>query len=822
MSARGLPSPIAQRRRDAGLTQEELAERAGLSVRGLRDLERGAVGRPRRTTLVRLADALGLDGTDRDRFVRGDLAPLPGRQPVPAQLPPTPTYLVGRAPELTRLDELFAARRDRRLVVTVDGIGGVGKTALVTSWAHAHRDDFPDGQLFVDLRGQSSDAPVRPTRALSTLISALGVPGQQIPPDLEGRTALLRTVVADRRLLLVADNARSAEQVRPLLPGGPSCVVLVTSRRRLDGLAIRDDSWRISLGELPRREATALFRAALPGTEHPDPTTEREVIDLCAGLPLAIRLAAGRAAEPESAVHIGADLLVGDDPPDSSIEPPDEATDLESVFSWSLAGLSPSTTRAFLLLGCHPGPTFTIADLATLTGLGDELARRSVRELVVASLVNVAGGPVYRLHDLLARFARRRGRAALGAEEQERALERLLDRLVEHCDAAQQALEPTIPVRVPGHVPRRSPPTRFDDRTAALAWLDAERPTLVAAATAAVALRRPYTQQLAGLLYRYLVVMGHRDEAQSIAADALRAAEQRGDLASQTRLHADLAAMDATRGRARDGIRHAEAALSIARGRGQAAEQARAALFLGNLHGQLGDNLGAVAYLGVCLDVADDTRPELLVAARNQLGHASIRLGRTAEAVEHLRASEALAETIGDQSGHVHALTLLGEAWLWLDEVAQASGALVEASGRAEELDVAEARAWCRARVAMLGLRRDRPGSAWADADEAVRLAQQDGNPYLVAEMLVVRGAAALATGDLALAARDFTEASTLAARTHDGYEEANALQGLARASTSPAVARDAAARATLLGERLRMPAGGGSAALQMLDRRRP
>ncbi|HZB51280.1 MAG TPA: AAA family ATPase, partial [Mycobacteriales bacterium] len=268
------PGALRRRRLAARLSQERLAELSGISARAIRDMERGRVCRPRPESVRLLGAALGLTGSDLVDFRRladdaywADRGPgaAPARSPAVAQLPAAVAGFTGRRDDLDRLDRLLAGPHEAGSgrVVLVTGPPGVGKTALAVQWAHRAAGAFPDGQLHVDLRGYDPDQPVTAAEALAGFLRALGVTGDAVAYDLAERAATYRTLLAERRLLVVLDNALSTEQVAPLLPGTGSCPVLVTSRGSLPGLVARHGAYRLKLGLLPEPDAVDLLRVLI-------------------------------------------------------------------------------------------------------------------------------------------------------------------------------------------------------------------------------------------------------------------------------------------------------------------------------------------------------------------------------------------------------------------------------------------------------------------------------------------------------------------------------------------------------------------------------
>jgi DNA-binding SARP family transcriptional activator len=339
--------------------------------------------------------------------LRSDLPrPAGPPPPVPAQLPADVVAFTGRDDELAELDRLAAAAGREPVLVCLTGMAGAGKTATAVHWAHRVRDRFPDGQLYLDLRGYDPEQPVSPADALAGFLTALLPSGVDIPLTVADRAARFRTEVAARRMLVLLDNAATVEQVRPLLPGTASCVVVVTSRDSLTGLVALHGAHRMVVDQLPGADAVALLRRLVGPRVDLEPDAAVALTERCARLPLTVRvaaeLAASRPAAPLAGLvdELGADqrtldLLSGGD---------DQRAAVRSVFSWSLRQLSAEATRAFALLGSHPAPTFDAYALATLADCALDQARNMLESLVRAHLVQ----PVpdrYVMHDLLRAYA---------------------------------------------------------------------------------------------------------------------------------------------------------------------------------------------------------------------------------------------------------------------------------------------------------------------------------------------------------------------------------------------------------------------------------
>jgi hypothetical protein len=323
--------------------------------------------------------------------IEGLPGPAAAPVPVPRELPADVGGFTGRAIELAELDLLLPSPAEQHdgaagpvVISAVSGTAGVGKTALAVRWAHRMADAFPDGQLYVNLRGYDPDRPVPAAEALAGFLRALGVAGQEIPLEEAERAARFRSLLAGRRLLVVLDNAATVEQVRPLLPGSPSVMVLVTSRDALAGLVARDGARRLDLDLLPAADAAALLRALIGGRAEADPAAAEMLAGLCARLPLALRVAAELAiSRPDTPLAVLATELAGEADRLALLDAGgDPRSAVASVFSWSYQHLTGDAARMFRLLGLHPGPDFdryaaaATVDRATMTRPPNTTSRR--------------------------------------------------------------------------------------------------------------------------------------------------------------------------------------------------------------------------------------------------------------------------------------------------------------------------------------------------------------------------------------------------------------------------------------------------------------
>jgi DNA-binding SARP family transcriptional activator len=388
--------------------RQRLAEDLGLDVGpALRDLELAILrneappepGGARSQALVSVRSAPGA-ARDAD-------------SPVPAQLPSAAAGFAGRDSDLAELDALLAGRSPGGPVVVITGTAGVGKTALAVHWAQRHRDEFPDGQLYVNLAGYAPAPPLPPERALAGFLRALGVPAERIPPEGDEAAALYRSLLADRRVLLVLDNARSPDQVRPLLPGGAGCLTVITSRDRLAGLAVREGARLLPLDVLCPGEALEVLAGVL-GADRvgADPDAAAEVAALCAGLPLALRIAAAHltrhARQPMGG--FAAQLRAGNRLSMLSVAG-DEQSAVRASFDLSYAALRPAARRMFLLAGLNPGGDLSARAAAALGAVPAGAARDALADLTEAHLMDEDVPGRFGMHDLLRLYAGDRARA---------------------------------------------------------------------------------------------------------------------------------------------------------------------------------------------------------------------------------------------------------------------------------------------------------------------------------------------------------------------------------------------------------------------------
>ncbi|GAA1225245.1 hypothetical protein GCM10009665_14460 [Kitasatospora nipponensis] len=476
---------LRRAREGSRLTLEGLAAASGVSVRAIGDMERGR-SLPRPSTLTELLNALDLDETGRRTLEsaarRG--GPVPERR-IPRQLPPDLRAFRGRQDVLTRLLRIGCgsdAAAGHPPVAAVGGMAGVGKTSLAVHWAHRVADRFPDGQLYVNLRGfDPSASSLDPGEVLGGFLTALGVAGASIPDGTEERTALFRAQIADRRMIVVLDNARDSQQVRPLLPKTSGCLTVITSRNHLTGLAATDEAHLIDLGLWTAGEAVEVLSARI-GAERAavDPTSAAELAQQCGGLPLAVAiLGAQLAAEPALSLRVAADELTRTHSRLDALSTDDPGTDIRAVFSCSYRALDPASARLFRHLTLLPGPVFSAEAAASTVGEPIATARRLLRCLTSASLLTRDADGHFVLHDLV----REHAADLLDRESDDRhaAELRLLEYLRHNARAAVRALETRLVLDLDQDPDPRVALLPFDNREQAIAWFQQEERTILAA-----------------------------------------------------------------------------------------------------------------------------------------------------------------------------------------------------------------------------------------------------------------------------------------------------------------------------------------------------
>ncbi|MGH3623613.1 MAG: ATP-binding protein [Sciscionella sp.] len=452
----------------------------------------------------------------------------------------------------------------------VTGTAGVGKTSLALHWAHRIREHFPDGQLYINLRGYDPGTPVTPAQALDYFLRALDVQASAIPADLDARAALYRSLLAERRILVLLDNAATTGQVRPLLPGTAGCLVVVTSRSRLSGLVFRDGAHRLSLDVLTEPEAVALLRTVTAGYRaEADAEQLIALARLCARLPLALRIAAEHAARRPK---MPLDELISDLRDESglwdalSADDDEEADAIRTVFAWSYRALPGDAARMFRLLGLHPGPEFSAAAAGALAGTSIGQVRRLLDILVGAHLLEQSAPDRYQFHDLLRAYATDQAHQEETTETRQLALRRTLTWYLHSVDAAQALISPLEP-RVALDPPEQDvTPLSFTNVGEATRWYEAERANLVAATHAAADVGQYQTAWQLPVVLRS-IYMRHNpfDDWLTTARIGLDAARRLNDRAAEAELLESLAIACVQSQRLEQGFEYYHSALATRR-----------------------------------------------------------------------------------------------------------------------------------------------------------------------------------------------------------------------------------------------------------------
>jgi len=602
----------------------------------------------------------------------GTLTVLPVRPwPVPRQLPAAPAQFIDRAAEQARLDELIGQSAEpagEAQVRAVVGSPGVGKSALATVWAHRAAGHFPDGQLYVNLKGFGPAArPVLPEQAIRGFLQALGVPSAEIPESPDAQAALYRSVLAGKRVLVVLDNARDADQVRPLLPGSSRCAVLITSRVRLDGLVATVGARILTLDVMSEAESRELIVRRLGAARaQAEPEAVADLARLCAGLPLGLAIVAARAAARPGfrLAALSAELAGGDGRRLDALETADTTSSVREVFSWSYRQLSRPAARVFRLLGLHPGPDITVAAAASLGGTGRPQARRVLAELAGAHLLTEHVPGRFTGHDLLRAYAAELAAEAEAEADRDLARRRLGDHYLHTAAAAGRRLCPARPPLGLGDPQPGAVPEKFASYAEALAWFSAEHQVLLAVADAAAATHGDARAwQLPALLTDYLNREGHWHDLAALGRAALAAAEQAGDGLGRAHAHASIGVANLRVGCYRTARSHLLRASSLFREEGATAWQARNHLTVGVLFDRQGRHDKARRQAERALSLYQDLGYRAGEAhALENLGWHLANLGAATAAVDHCRRALDLNREVGNPIGEAHAWDHLGFA----------------------------------------------------------------------------------------------------------------------------------------------------------------
>jgi len=640
---------------------------------------------------------------------------------LPAQLPPDLAMFTGRRADLTRLNSLLGpdeAPRSAMAICAIDGIAGIGKTTLAVHWAHQLADRYPDGQLYVDLRGfDPSGSVLRPEKALSGFLDALGIAPQRIPDSIEAQAGLYRSLLNGRRVLILLDNARDVAQVRPLLPASAGCLVVITSRNQLAGLITTHAAHTLTLDPFSAAEAReALTRRLGPDRLAAETAALDEIIEWCAGLPLAMAIVAARATVHRTMpiAAIADELRDARTRLDAFSGTDDVAADLRAVFSWSYQLLSAPAARLFRLLSTTGGPDISRRAAASLLGVGAREIRPLLAELADARLLTEHYPGRYHSHDLIRAYA-----AELGAEldtdsERTEALGRLLDHYLHTAHVGLALLRPNFLPAAPAPARPGTSPEVLASPARSMSWFTEERHVLVAAVKlAATRGFATHSWELALRLQQFFQRQGYWHDWAVTMRIALDAARAQGDTIGQAHTHRSLAGAYHHLGNNDMAIEHLSRTCALFNELGYRTE-----------HAYVCGNFGAVRR----------------------------DLGQFEKAIEHYRDALVLFREMGHVKGQAAALEGIGWCQTRLGDYVSAVGYIedgMERYRKAEDRN-GEGNCW-----ASLGQARHLTGDEAAAADcftKAITLFRELGNRADEAECLLSLGDARCALGDLGAA----------------------------------------------------------------------
>jgi tetratricopeptide (TPR) repeat protein/transcriptional regulator with XRE-family HTH domain len=660
---------IRQRRVALALSQEDLAGRAQISVRTIQMLEAGRLARPRPATRRQLVEVLGPDETP------GDSAPA---AELPRQLPPRVHGFAGRRRELACLDDTLSGATDQPSVpiVLVCGTAGVGKTSLAVHWAHGVADRFAGGQLHVDLRGfDPAGTPMAPAAAVRMFLLALGMPADRIPPGLDEQTSLYRTLLSSRRVLVLLDNARDADQVRPLLPGSSDSLVVITSRDPLTSLVAAYGAHPVVLDVLSSDDARELLERRVGADRlFREPAATEEIIVRCAGLPLALSVVAARAVVRPALrlTDVAAELDRG--PQLDTMDGGDQVSNVRAVLSWSYRILRSDASRMFRMLALHPVPDLGMAAAASLSGLSVPAARAALNQLTRAYLVTEPVPGRFSCHDLLRAYASEQVLTVEPAAARAEAVRRLLDHYLISADRACRTKFPYRDALAPE--PDRPGVTAADVSTEALAteWFRSWHGAILAVLghAAEQGLDR-YACRLALACAPYLQRIGAWQDQVTVMRLAIAAGRRLADLPALFLAHGFLGQAYALLERLDDARAELAGAADVAQRLGddkRMAQVQQSLAVVAERQGRYDEALTHAERASASLSRTGDIRA--WATALGSVGWYRARIGSYTEAVDDCLQALALHEGQGERNGEAATLHSLGYAYHHLGRHAEA------------------------------------------------------------------------------------------------------------------------------------------------------
>ncbi|MGI5503590.1 AfsR/SARP family transcriptional regulator [Lentzea sp. CA-135723] len=763
-----------------------------------------------------LGDQLGIDPGDELRRVHGQVlsgsvdsvaassgAPVVAAKPervVPSQLPADIPDFVGRDEAVSLIVALLRTAQGVP-VVTLAGPPGVGKTALAVHAAHRMRADFPDGQLYVNLRGYAPGPPLSAVDVLPRFLRALGTEADQVPLDQDEQEAMFRSTLTGQRVLLLLDNASSAEQIRPLLPGSPGCAVLVTSRDTLRGLAVSHAASNVRLDVLDWHETKSLLAGILGADEvASQEDAALELAALCAHLPLALRIAAANlVSRPElSIADYVEELRAGNRLAALAVEG-DERVAVHAAFDLSYTALKPELAQMFRLLSLVPGTDFTPEVAAALSGLTTQDARRRLDRLATANLISNHAPSRYQFHDLLRDYAAERLAFEEGRADSRLALRRLQDWAVRSVDNATAAMKSTLfrfprPAPLDGVVPRA-----FSTSTEALTWLDVERANLVALVAHAVE-RDPENSpwQLADALRGYFYTQGLTAEWRETAKAGLVGARAPRDELGQLSMLSSLGTLYWVTGQHRNALDHYQQAIALQE-RIELPEAKAAVLSnAGSVLIDLGELEHAADHLERALVIARKVgAAQVLANALFNLGGVYMQLGHLAPAAATFEEALEVGTRIDSWITQANAMRALGEVYAYRGEPELGASYFERASDLYERAAARNFGHTQHEGLAITLIMRGRFEEAAVEAAAAMRIAQDLENVKSVCDARNLLGRALEGAGRYTEAAQQHSSALAIAVETGYSWGVCSARRGLASSYRAAGRYEDALTMAT-------------------------
>lgn len=665
----------------------------------------------------------------------GEVDDLPLRTAVPRQLPAITRQFVGRSPELDTLTDLLTEAEPNVGAVVISavfGAAGIGKTTLAVHWAHQVKDRFPDGQLYINLRGfDALHEPMRPDEAMRGFLDAFEISPDRLPATFDAQAALYRSILSGKRALIILDNARDVAQVRPLLPGTATCFVLITSRNQLGGLVVSDGARPMTLDLLTHQECTGLLVRFLGADRvNAEPAAADELITYSGKLPLALAVIAARAMMYESiSLQLLADELRGEPDLVEALDAGDPSTSVRAVFSWSYRALRPEVARVFRLLGLHPGPDIGIEAAAALSETSPVDAKAAIAALLRSHLMTEPAPRRYLLHDLVRVYAARRAETEEPVGECHAARLRLLDYYLHSGFSADHCIFPhRNPIDI-GEPVAGSQPRVFTELEEASQWFTEEIAALIASSATAVASALPeHGWKIPWTFATFLHRQGRWLDYVASQQAALTSAERIGDPRDVARVRRSLGRSFTLTGRTAeayeqyerslatsvelnepvqqalcfdaltwldgrllrhlDAIEHATRALDLYRGVDDVAGQARALNYLGWNHARIGNFDVALQHCTAAIQLFETIDNQVgLADVHDSLGYAYQQSRDSASAVEHYRESVQLWQLLGDRYNQADVLMRLGDTYCEAEDVASARVTWSQALSIFEEIN---------------------------------------------------------------------------------------------------------------------------------------